>query len=100
MSLKLLTEDQKRALAVLRERIGGVSAEKQAHLKEVRQARKAITDALVQGPATVPVLAAATGLPTDVVLWHLTAMRKYGGVHEADADGDYISYTRAEEEPA
>ena len=100
MSLKPLTEEQKRALAVLRERIGGASAEKQAHLKEARQARKAIIEALEHGSATVPELAAATGRPADVVLWHLTAMRKYGGVREADADGDYMGYARAEEEPA
>jgi hypothetical protein len=60
---------------------------------KVRQAvRKQVRAALVVGPSTVPSLAAAAGLPTRDVLWHVASMRKYGQLVEDGQDGDYCLY--------
>lgn len=59
-----------------------------------RQAtRKRVRAALAGGPATIPALAAAAGLPTGDVLWHVAAMRKYGDLKEVGMDGDYCTYS-------
>ena len=85
-----------------------------AALKELREARKetverarkqvktqtarikAIKEALKDGGKTVPELADALRLSAAEVLWYITAMRKYGGVVEADKDGDYFRYELSE----
>lgn len=69
--------------------------------KAVRAERKKVSAALGDGPQSVPRLAAATGLSTDRVLWHVAAMRKYGDLVEApDKDGDYFTYALAPKEEA
>ena len=54
--------------------------------------RKEVRVALAGGPSTVPALAAATGVPTQDVLWHVAAMSKYGALTEVGMDGDYCTY--------
>jgi predicted transcriptional regulator len=72
----------------------------QALLKEQNATRKIIREAMVDGPKTVPELAEATGMPADEVLWHMSAMKKYGLVVEEGADDmdEYYLYGLAEEE--
>ncbi len=90
---KKLTEAQKAALAALKAWRGEEQAERlKAHLVEGRKTKKIVRDALGNGPATVPELAQATGLATQAVLWQVTALKKYGEVREAEADGDYPRY--------
>jgi hypothetical protein len=45
----------------------------------------------------VPEVAEAVSLPTHEVLWHLTALKKYGVVAEAGMCGEYVLYRRVEE---
>ena len=60
----------------------------------VRGERKKIVTDMAKGSMSVPQVAAATELPTDRVLWHIAAMRKYGHLVEApERDGDYYIYT-------
>ncbi len=92
MSAKTLTAEQKQALAALRKRMGGISEEKRARLKEQTTIRKAIREALAKGPVTVPELAAATQFPAQQVFWHLMGMRKYGLVREAGDADQYVRY--------
>lgn len=63
-------------------------------LKAQQSARKAIERTLSGGPHTVPQLAQSIGMPTNEVLWHIAAMKKYGIVAEAGTDesGDYYLY--------
>jgi len=69
------------------------SAERtQALLKEQQGIRKQLKAELKDGPKTVPEMAEATGMPADVVLWHLTAMKKYDLVVEAGQSGEYYQY--------
>ena len=87
-----LTEVHRQALKLFRERHGDVPEAVKQYAKEFRQRRKRITEALREAPATVPELAAKTGMPADQVLWHIAGMRKYGEAREAVADGDYMKY--------
>jgi hypothetical protein len=94
----VLAEEQKAARQRFRERIG-VSEEKRRYQRQWAQERKAVRAALA-APATVPEIAAASGLPAHTVLWHVTAMRKYGQAREVDQDGDYPRYALIEEPEA
>ncbi len=72
----------------------GTAVDAAVERNKLRQAaRKQVRTALAEGPATVPSLAAATGLATRDVLWHVAAMRKYGDLVESGMDGDYCTYS-------
>ena len=72
----------------------GATVDAAVERNKLRQAaRKRVRGALVVGPATVPSLAADTGLATKEVLWHVAAMRKYGDVVESGMDRDYCTYS-------
>jgi hypothetical protein len=85
-------ERPRRPIEILRDRMGGVSKELQASVKEQGRIRKLLRGALAGGPRTVPELGAECELPTTTVLWHLMAMRRYGQVVEAGEAGDYVRY--------
>lgn len=87
-----------------------VDSEQKAALKKLRRQRKEIVAAaayrlkaqnatirrikahLAQNAATVPQIAAATGMQTDRVLWYVAALKKYGEIVEAEKDGAYFRY--------
>ena len=48
-------------------------------------------------PRAVPELAELTGIPADQVLWHITALKKYGLVSENGMCGEYYLYQMAED---
>ena len=73
-ALKALREARKKTIDSVRERV-----------KETRAFRKKLSEALSEGPKTVPELTRATGIPSQHVLWHLTSMKKYGKVGEGVA---------------
>jgi predicted transcriptional regulator len=81
----------------LREQHAESVARTQALYKEQRRIQQEICKIIRDNPKTVPEVAAATGLPSHEVLWHLTAMKKYGIVAETGMCGDYPLYQRVEE---
>ena len=85
-------EALKATLKKLREERGAVVDEITRRNKERQAARKQVRALLADGPATVPAIAEACGLPTKDVLWHVAAMRKYGALVETGTDGDYCTY--------
>ena len=68
----------------------------QALLKEQQKMQQQLLAALRDTPRTIPELAAATGLPSNRVLWFMAALRKYGVVAENGMSGDYPLYEKAE----
>ena len=64
----------------------------QAMLKNQQAARKTLSRALQGEPKSVPEIATATDIPASEVLWHVTAMKKYGEVVEDGMDEDYEYY--------
>jgi len=87
------SRNKKKAPAhILRDRRGGVP---QALLELTRRQaaiRKQITKVLLEGPKTVPDLAAASGFPAHEVFWHLMAMKKYGEIVEGEERDGYFEY--------
>jgi hypothetical protein len=69
----------------------------QALLKQQQAVRKAIRQAMAGGPKILPEIAAATGLPLEHLLWHITAMKKYEAVVEVGRAGEGYQYQLAEE---
>jgi hypothetical protein len=86
----------KNAIAVLRERHGGMSKELKEYFKEQQRIRKLLREGLKGGAMTVPQLAAACKLETQVTMWHLMAMRRYGEVVEGAEQNGYLLYTLKE----
>lgn len=66
-------------------------------LKEQQQIRRAIGAVLKDEAMTIPATAEATGLPSEVVLWNVMAMKKYGLIEEMGMDGDYYTYQLVKE---
>lgn len=64
----------------------------QALLKEQQAARKTLSRVLQGEPRSIPDIAVATNLPPHEVLWHITAMKKYGEVIEDGMDDDFTYY--------
>jgi hypothetical protein len=83
----------KATLKKLRDQRGAAVDEAVERNKQRQAVRKQVRAALAEGPATVPALAAASGLATKEVLWHVAAMRKYGDLVESGMDGDYCTYS-------
>ena len=90
--------DAKKPLNILRERYGGTSAELKQYFKDQSRIRKLISDAFKKGPRTIPELAQDTGEPSDKLLWHVMAMKKYGLVAELEQRGDYFAYAPVSKE--
>jgi predicted transcriptional regulator len=70
----------------------------QVFFKEQKRIQQEICKVIRDEPRTVLEVSSATGLPTHDVLWHLTAMKKYGIVIETGMCGDYPLYQRVVEE--
>lgn len=79
-------------LKAFRERLGGVSEEKKAWVRQQNEELKAIRKALKEGPKTIPAVAAATGLRSDRVMWYVMALKRYGEVVEEGLEGHYFLY--------
>lgn len=84
-------------LKQLREKYQGTVEETQVLLKGQQSIRKQLRQAMAGGPKTIPQIAAACDLPSDVILWHVTAMKKYDDVMETGMDGEYYLYQLATE---
>ena len=69
----------------------------QALLKEQQATRKEIRNAMKSGAMTIPEISSATEIPSDIVLWFVTAMKKYGVAKEVGMSGEYYQYELSEE---
>ena len=95
---KLENRTETKTAQVARQHRGGVPKELMELSREQARIRQKIREALKSGPLTVPELHAATGLPTDEILWYLMAWKKYGRILEGEQCEDYYKYALAEEE--
>lgn len=64
----------------------------QALLKEQQAVRKKLARVLQGEPKAIPEIAKVTDLPPHEVLWHITAMKKYGEIIEDGLDDDFEYY--------
>ena len=63
---------------------------------DVRKQRKAITEALKAGPASVSKITEATEFEKDLVVWNLMGMLRWGDVEVAGEENHEMVYTLKE----
>jgi predicted Rossmann fold nucleotide-binding protein DprA/Smf involved in DNA uptake len=87
---------KKRAIFLkkLREEHKETVARTQTLLKEQQATRRELCKHARDEPKTIPELAELSGIPAGEVLWHITAMKKYGLVAETGMCGEYYLYQR------
>lgn len=85
-------------LKLLREQHAESVARTQTYYKEQRGIQTQICSIIRDTPKTVPEVASALGIPSQDVLWHMTAMKKYGIVVESGMCGDYPLYQKADKQ--
>jgi len=88
---------QKKPIQILRERYGGVSEELKMKTRSQTKIIKNLKESIQNVYKTVPEISKLTGVPSDEVLWHLMAMKKYGMVIEGEERDGYYEYTVKEE---
>jgi predicted Rossmann fold nucleotide-binding protein DprA/Smf involved in DNA uptake len=97
MSTTLNAKQRSQFLKQLREEHRETVAQVQARLKEQKDIRRQICQAMRDAPKTVPEIAEAASLPAEQVLWHIISMKKYDLVIETGMRGEYYLYQRATE---
>jgi predicted transcriptional regulator len=85
---------KKRAIYLkkLREEHKETVARTQTLLKEQKAVRREICKHIRKESKPIPELASLAGLPASEVLWHVTAMKKYGLIVETGMCGEYYLY--------
>jgi hypothetical protein len=63
---------------------------------DVRKQRQAIGNFLKEGPAPISKIAEATQYDTDLVVWNLLGMLRWGEVEVAGEENDEMVYTLKE----
>jgi predicted transcriptional regulator len=92
MSTKEDAKKRTETLKRLREEHEQTVEHTQVLLREQNSIRKQIRQAMADGPKTVPEVTAATQLPGEVVMWHITAMKKYNLIAEIGMSGSFYQY--------
>jgi predicted Rossmann fold nucleotide-binding protein DprA/Smf involved in DNA uptake len=100
MSATLTAKQRSQFLKQLRDEHHETVAQVQALLKEQKDIRRQIAQAMGDTPKTVPEIAKASGLPAEQVLWHIIAMKKYDLVLETGQSDDYYLYQQVKEAKA
>jgi predicted transcriptional regulator len=92
-------DPKKRAIFLkqLREEHKETVKQAQEKLKAQQALRRNICKLMREEPKTVPEVAEASGVPAREVLWHITAMKKYGLVIETGMCGEYYLYQRVKD---
>ena len=97
MSDREAAKKRTQMLKDLREKHKDTVARTQERLKTQNKIYREIKKTIKDEPKTVPDIAEEIGLETHVVLWNLTALKKYGVVSETGMSGEYFLYANVEE---
>ncbi len=78
----------------LRDKLGGVPDQAKDSLKEYNRHKKLILDALKEGELTVSEIAQKVNLPSEVAMYYLMSLIKYGFVQTGTLDDmdEYFTY--------
>ena len=98
MNIKENAKNRAIFLKHLREQHQETVTRTQTLLKEQKAIRRQICQPTREQPRTIPELATITGIPAHEILWHITAMKKYGTVVEAGMCGEYYLYQQAKDD--
>ena len=92
--------DAKQRAAILkrvREEHADTVKRTQALLKEQKKVQQLICQQIRDKSKTVPEIAQEVDMPTNEVLWYLTAFKKYDIVVEDGMCGEYVLYKKVQE---
>ncbi|MCK5635154.1 MAG: hypothetical protein KAI06_08700 [Anaerolineales bacterium] len=89
-------KEKKAALKKLRNERKEWIRKASAQMKAQKKAIKAIKAQLQNDAGTVPLIAEATGIPADEILWYIAALKKYGQIIEGEKEGGYFRYVLVE----
>lgn len=81
LAMKMLRQERKQFITQAREGI-----------KEQNKIIKGIRQALSGEGKTIPELAEAVDMETDLVLRYVSTLKRYGIIGEGSKDGDYFKY--------
>ena len=95
MTEKLSAKERAQMMKELKARHQESADRTQEYLKGQQKIRRELKKAMKPGPMTIPQISEAAGMPKDLVLWHVVAMKKYDDVIETGQDGDYYLYALA-----
>ncbi len=90
------SDDSKDKLKALREERSAILERSRELLKKQNNDTALIKKGLKDGAKTIPELAEKTGLKNDLVLYYISAMKKYGEVTEEGRSGRYFRYCLVE----
>lgn len=96
MSGKETVQDRAQILKDLRVEHQETVDRTQALLKEQGKIERAILKLIKEESLTIPAIASQIELPTDRVLWFVTALKKYDLIREDGMDGEYVLYRKEE----
>jgi predicted transcriptional regulator len=96
MSGKETVKDRAQILKDLRAEHHETVERTQALLKEQGKIERAILKLIKEESLTIPAIASQIELPTDRVLWFVTALKKYDLIREDGMDGEYVLYRKEE----
>jgi predicted transcriptional regulator len=94
------SNDSKEKLKALREERSGIIDRNKEILKKQNSETGLIKKGLKEGTMTIPELARKTGLKSDLILYYLSAMKKFGEVAEAGHSEGYFKYSLVEKKKA
>lgn len=97
MSEKEAKQARAQALKELRAKHQTTVDRTQALLKEQGKVEREILKLIKDESMTIPAIASQVKLPTNRVLWFVTALKKYDLIREDGMDGEYVLYRRTEE---
>ena len=93
-------DDSKEKLKALREERSELIARNKEILKKQSSETGLIKKGLKEENKTIPELARETGLKSDLILYYVSAMKKFGEITEAGHAGGYFKYSLVEKKKA
>jgi predicted transcriptional regulator len=96
-AIKEAAKQRTEVLKRLRSEHAETVARTQESLKNQKQMQKLICQCIREQAKTVPEIAVELAMPTNVVLWYLTAYKKYDLVVEEGMCGEYVLYKKVQE---
>ncbi len=82
-------------LKALREERKDIIAKNRDILKQQNTDTGLIKKSLEEGAKTIPEIAKSTGIKSDLVLYYVSAMKKYGELKDGGHGEDYLKYALA-----
>ena len=92
--------DGKEKLKALKEERSNIIERNKELLKKQNSETGLIKKSLKEGSRTIPEMAKETGLKSDLILYYVSAMKKFGEIAEAGHAGGYFKYSLVEKKKA